>query len=100
MQLRTWVQMVLLAAEQHLGVREIAAIVRECEGTVRCWLKCYRAHGIEGPQDLWTRTARLSVAPRAADGHARRARWAVRGTFLANSDVFHSQDMPQTPALR
>jgi hypothetical protein len=31
--------MALLAAEQQLGVREIAAMVRECEGTVRCWLK-------------------------------------------------------------
>ena len=39
--LRTRAQMVLLAVEQHLGVREIAAIVRECEGTVRCWLKRY-----------------------------------------------------------
>jgi transposase len=46
--LRTRAQMVLLAAEQHLGVREIAAIVRECAGTVRCWLKRYRTHGIEG----------------------------------------------------
>jgi len=35
--LRTRAQMVLLAAEQQLGVREIAASVRECEGTVRCW---------------------------------------------------------------
>lgn len=49
--LRTRAQMVLLAAEQHLGVREIAAIVRECEGTVRCWLKRYSAHGIDGLQD-------------------------------------------------
>jgi hypothetical protein len=30
--LRTRAQMVLLAAEQQLGVREIAAIVRECAG--------------------------------------------------------------------
>jgi hypothetical protein len=33
--LRTRAQMVLLAVEQHLGVREIAVLVRECEGTVR-----------------------------------------------------------------
>ena len=32
--------------------------------------------------------------------HSRTARWAVRGTFQANSDVFHRHDMPQTPALR
>ena len=37
--LRTRAQMVLLASEQQLGVREIAAIVRECQNTVRCWLK-------------------------------------------------------------
>jgi hypothetical protein len=35
-----------------------------------------------------------------SDGHARTARWPVRGTFQAKSDVFHGQDMPQTPALR
>lgn len=51
--LRTRAQMVLLAVEQHLGVREIAVIVRECEGTVRCWLKRYTAHGIDGLQDQW-----------------------------------------------
>jgi len=32
---RTRAQMVLLAAEQHLGVREIARMVREGEGAVR-----------------------------------------------------------------
>ena len=32
--------------------------------------------------------------------HSRTARWAVRGTVQANSDVFHSQDVPQTPDLR
>jgi len=61
--LRTRAQMVLLATEQHLGVREIAAIVRECEGTVRCWLKRYRAHGIEGLQDLWAGGAPAKVTP-------------------------------------
>ena len=59
--LRTRAQMVLLAAEQDLGVREIAAIVRECEGTVRCWLKRYTAHGIDGLQDKWAGGAPAKV---------------------------------------
>jgi transposase len=59
--LRTRAQMVLLAAEQQLGVREIAAIVRECEGTVRCWLKRYAADGIDGLQDLWAGGAPAKV---------------------------------------
>jgi transposase len=59
--LRTRAQMVLLAVEQHLGVREIAAIVRECEGTVRCGLKRYRAHGIGGLQDAWAGGAPAKV---------------------------------------
>ena len=46
--LRTRAQMVLLAEEQHLTVGAIAAIVRESEGAVRCWLKRYVAEGIEG----------------------------------------------------
>ena len=46
--LRTRAQMVLLAEEQHLSVGVIAAIVRESEGTVRCWLKRSLAEGIEG----------------------------------------------------
>ncbi len=46
--LRTRAQMVLLAEEHHLSVGAIAAIVRESEGTVRCWLKRYVAEGIEG----------------------------------------------------
>jgi transposase len=59
--LRTRAQMVLLAAEQQLGVREIAAIVRECQNTVRCWLKRYQAHGIEGLQDQWAGGAPAKV---------------------------------------
>ena len=43
--LRTRAQMVLLAVEQHLTA---ATIVRESEGTVRCWLKRYLAEGIAG----------------------------------------------------
>ena len=35
--LRTRAQMVRLSAEHHLTVAAIAAIVRESEGTVRCW---------------------------------------------------------------
>jgi transposase len=65
--LRTRAQMVLLAAEQHLSVGEIAAIVRECEGTVRCWLKRYRAHGIDGLQDQWAGGAPAKVTPAYRD---------------------------------
>jgi transposase len=65
--LRTRAQMVLLAAEQELGVREIAAIVRECQNTVRCWLKRYRRHGIEGLQDLWAGGAPVKVTPAYQD---------------------------------
>jgi len=59
--LRTRAQMVLLAVEQHLRVREIAVIVRECEGTVRCWLKRYAAHGSDGLQDAWAGGAPAKV---------------------------------------
>ena len=65
--LRTRAQMVLLAAEQHLGVREIAAIVRECEGTIRCWLKRYSAQGIDGLQDAWAGGAPAKVTPAYQD---------------------------------
>src|SRR5258706_7379678 len=65
--LRTRAQMVLLAAEQQLGVREIASIVRECEGTVRCWLKRYSAHGIDGLQDAWAGGAPVNVTPAYQD---------------------------------
>src|SRR5258705_5795580 len=65
--LRTRAQMVLLAAEQQMGVREIAAIVRECEGTVRCWLKCYTAHGIDGLEDKWAGGAPAKVTPAYQD---------------------------------
>jgi transposase len=64
---RTRAQMVLLAAEQQLGVRESAASVRACEGTVRCWLKRYRAHGIAGLQDLWAGGAPAKVTPAYQD---------------------------------
>lgn len=59
--LRTRAQMVLLAVEQQLGVREIAVIVRECEGTVRCWLKRYTAQGTLGLQDAWAGGAPTKV---------------------------------------
>src|SRR5215831_7238396 len=61
--LRTRAQMVLLASEQQLGVREIATIVGECQNTVRCWLKRYRAHGIDGLQDQWVGGAPAKVTP-------------------------------------
>ncbi|HEY1352164.1 MAG TPA: helix-turn-helix domain-containing protein [Ktedonobacteraceae bacterium] len=50
--LRTRAQMVLLSAEQHMTAAEIAVIVRESQGTVRCWLKRYLAEGIEGLHSL------------------------------------------------
>src|SRR5215469_5501359 len=59
--LRTRAQMVLLAVEQHLTVGAIAAIVRECEGTVRCWLKRYLAEGIDGLRDAWAGGAPAKV---------------------------------------
>jgi transposase len=65
--LRTRAQMVLLAAEQQLGVREIAAIVRECQNTVRCWLKRYAAHGTDGLQDQWAGGAPVKVTPAYQD---------------------------------
>ena len=65
--LRTRAQMVLLAAEQQLGVREIATMVRECEGTVRCWLKGSRAHGIDGLQAAWAGGAPAKVPPAYRD---------------------------------
>ena len=49
--LRTRAQMVLLAGEQRPAAPASAAIVREDEGTVRRWLKRYRAGGIAGLQD-------------------------------------------------
>lgn len=65
--LRTRAKMVLLAVEQHLGVSQIAAIVRECQGTVRCWLKRYAAEGIEGLQDAWAGGAPAKVTPTYQD---------------------------------
>src|SRR3989442_15235950 len=49
--LRTRVQMVLLAVEQHLTAGKVAAIVRENEETVRRWLRRWIAEGIEGLKD-------------------------------------------------
>jgi transposase len=59
--LRTRAQMVLLAVEQHLTAAAIAAIVRESEGTVRCWLKRYLAEGMAGLQDAWAGGAPAKV---------------------------------------
>lgn len=50
--LRTRVQMVLLATEQHLTAPEIAVIVRTSEDTVRRWLKRYRSEGTAGLHDV------------------------------------------------
>ena len=49
--LRMRVQMVLLAAEQHLLVPEIAKIVRNDEQTVRTWLKRCLGEGVAGLAD-------------------------------------------------
>jgi transposase len=49
--LRTRVQMILLAAEQHLVASEIAKIVRTDPDTVVAWLKRYLAEGINGLAD-------------------------------------------------
>ena len=59
--LRTRAQMVLLAVEQHLTAAANAAIVRESEGTVRCWLKRYLAEGIAGLHDAWAGGAPAKV---------------------------------------
>lgn len=50
--LRTRIQMVLLAVEQHLTAAAIAGIVRTSEDTVRRWLKRYVSEGIEGLRDV------------------------------------------------
>ncbi len=49
--LRTRVQMILLAAEQHLVASEIAKIVRTDPDTVVAWLKRYLAEGVNGLAD-------------------------------------------------
>src|SRR5260370_2070947 len=83
--LRTRAQMVLLAVEQQLGVREIAAIVRECEGTVRCWLKRSSAHGIDGLQDQWAGGAPAKVTPAYQDQLLRLVRRRPRSLDLPYS---------------
>jgi transposase len=59
--LRTRAQLVLLAVEQHQTAAAIAAMVRESEGTVRCWLKRYLAEGIAGLHDAWASGAPAKV---------------------------------------
>lgn len=49
--LRTRAQMILLATEQHLVASEIAVLVRQCEQTVRNWIKRFNAEGLEGLKD-------------------------------------------------
>ena len=53
----------LLASEQQLGVREIAASVRACHNTVRCWLKRDAAQGSDGLQEQWAGGAPAQVTP-------------------------------------
>jgi transposase len=64
---RTRAQMVLLAAEQQLGVRASAARVRACAGTVRGWRKRARAQGSDGRQDQWAGGAPAQVPPASRD---------------------------------
>lgn len=61
--LRTRAQMVLLAGEQQLVAAQIATIVRECEETVRRWLKRYVAEGVAGLQDAPRPGAAPTVTP-------------------------------------
>lgn len=49
--LRTRVQMILLAVEQHMVAPAIATIVREDDETVRRWMKRYQAEGVHGLYD-------------------------------------------------
>jgi transposase len=60
---RTRAQMILLAAEQHLSVAAIAAIVRESEETVRRWIKRYQAEGLAGLEDRHRGGAPRKVTP-------------------------------------
>ena len=49
--IRIRAQMVLLSAEKQMVPHEIASFVRRDVQTVRCWLKRYRAEGINGLYD-------------------------------------------------
>jgi transposase len=61
--MRTRVQIILLAAEQHLLAPQIATIVRKDEQTVRRWLKRYQAEGINGLVDAPRPGASAKVTP-------------------------------------
>jgi transposase len=50
--MRTRVQMILLAAEEHLVASEIAKIVRADPETVIAWLRRYLAEGVNGLADI------------------------------------------------
>jgi transposase len=64
--LRTRAQIVLLAGEQRLTAPAIARIVRECDQTVRTWLKRWLAEGLAGPPDrpMPERPTKLTAAYR------------------------------------
>lgn len=49
--IRTRVQMILLAIEEHMTAPEIARIVRKNDQTVRRWFKRFNAEGIRGLYD-------------------------------------------------
>jgi transposase len=61
--IRTRVQMILLAAEQHLTAPQIAQIVRKNDQTVRRWFKRYNAEGINGLWDAPRPGAGAKVTP-------------------------------------
>jgi transposase len=61
--LRTRVQMILLALEHGWTERQMAAIVRESDETVRRWLKRYAAEGLLGLHDAPRSGARASARP-------------------------------------
>lgn len=58
------IQMVFLAVEQHLTAAAIAAMVRSNEETVRRWLKCWMAEGIEGLKDRPEGGAPAKITPK------------------------------------
>lgn len=61
--IRTRVQMILLAAEQHFTAPHIAQIVRKNDQTVRRWFKRYNVEGVNGLLDAPRSGASAKVTP-------------------------------------
>ena len=51
LRVRTRIDMVIFAAQEEMGVSQIAAIVRESESTILRWLKRYAVAGTAGLYD-------------------------------------------------